>query len=68
MILIATCFISDPVQISTIAAGLKSSGTVTFANRTGGYYKTQIANQILFEKLLRGNPHCTFAVNFRCYP
>ena len=21
-----------------------------------------------FEKVLRGNPHCTFAVNFRCYP
>ena len=20
------------------------------------------------EKVLRGNPHCTFAVNFRCYP
>ena len=23
---------------------------------------------IPFEKVLRGNPHCTFAVNFRCYP
>ena len=38
------------------------------ANRTGGYYKARIANQIPFEKVLRGNPHCTFAVNFRCYP
>ncbi len=68
MILTATCFISDPAQIQAIAAWLKGSGTVTFANRTGGYYKARIANQIPFEKVLRGNPHCTFAVNFRCYP
>ena len=68
MILTATCFISDPAQIPAIAAWLKGSGTVTFANRTGGYYKARIANQIPFEKILRGNPHCTFAVNFRCYP
>ena len=68
MILTATCFISDPAQIPAIAAWLKGSGKVTFANRTGGYYKARIANQIPFEKVLRGNPHCTFAVNFRCYP
>ena len=68
MILTATCFISDPAQIPAIAAWLKGSGTVTFANRTGGYYKARIANQIPFEKVLRGNPHCSFAVNFRCFP
>ena len=68
MILTATCFISDPAQIPAIAAWLKGKGAVTFANRTGGYYKARIANQIPFEKVLRGNPHCTFAVNFRCYP
>ena len=68
MILTATCFISDPAQIPTIAAWLKGSGTVTFANRTGGYYKARIANQIPFEKVLRGNPHRSFSVNFRCKP
>ncbi len=68
MILTATCFISDPAQIPVIAAWLKGNGTMTFANRTGGYYKARIANQIPFEKVLRGNPHCSFAVNFRCYP
>ena len=68
MILTATCFIADPAQIPAIAAWLKGSGTVTFANRTGGYYNARIANQIPFEKVLRGNPHCSFAVNFRCYP
>ena len=68
MILTAICFISDPAQIPAIAAWLKGKGTVTFANRTGGYYNARIANQIPFEKVLRGNPHCSFAVNFRCYP
>ena len=68
MILTATCFIADPAQIPAIAAWLKGKGTVTFANRTGGRYNARIANQIPFEKVLRGNPHCSFAVNFRCYP
>ena len=68
MILTATCFIADPAQIPAIAAWLKGKGTVTFANRTGGHYIARIANQIPFEKVLRGNPHCSFAVNFRCYP
>ncbi|MBQ3762397.1 MAG: hypothetical protein II875_10380 [Clostridia bacterium] len=68
LILTATCFISDPAQISAIAAWLKGGGTVTFANRTGGYYKARIVNQIPFEKVLRGNPHCSFVVNFRCFP
>lgn len=68
LLLTATCFISDPAQIPAIAAWLKGAGTVTFANRTGGYYKARIANHIPFEKVLRGNPHCTFAVNFRCFP
>ncbi len=68
MILTATCFIADPAQIPAIAAWLKGKGTVTFANRTGGHYNARIANQIPFEKVLRGNPHCSFAVNFRCFP
>ena len=68
MILTATCFIADPAQIPAIAAWLKGKGTVTFANRTDGHYNARIANQIPFEKVLRGNPHCSFAVNFRCYP
>ena len=68
MILTAECFIADPAQIPAIAAWLKGSGTVVFPNRAGGHYKARIANQIPFEKILRGNPHRSFAVNFRCYP
>jgi len=66
--LTATCFIRDPALIPAIAGWLKDGGTVTFANRPGGFYHARIANQIPFEKILRGNPHCSFAVNFRCSP
>ena len=68
LILTATCLIADPDRIPEIAAWLKGSGTVTFANREGGFYFARIANQIEFAKVLRGNPHRSFAVNFRCKP
>ena len=68
MILTAQCVLSDPSQYTAISAWLKGSGTVTFANRQGGYYYARIANQIPFEKILRGNAACSFAVNFRCKP
>ena len=68
MILTATCLIADPDRIPEIAAWLKGSGTVTFANREGGFYYARIVNQIEFAKVLRGNPHRSFAVNFRCKP
>jgi len=66
--LTATCYIRDPALIPSIAAWLKGGGTVTFANRPGGFYYARVSNQIPFEKILRGNPHCSFAVNFRCSP
>ena len=65
LVLTATCFISNISRITEIAAWLKGSGTVTFANRQGGFYYARIVNQISFEKILRGNPHRSFAVNFR---
>ena len=68
MVMTATCFIQDATRIAEIAAWLKGSGRVTFANRPGGYYQARIVNQIDFEKILRGNPHRSFAVNFRCKP
>ena len=68
MILTATCIIDSPERIPEIAAWLKGSGTVTFASRQGGFYYARVVNQIPFEKVLRGNPHRSFAVNFRCQP
>ena len=68
LILTAQCIISNPNNIHTIASYLKGSGKVAFANRPGGFYYARIVNQIPFEKILRGNPHRSFAVNFRCQP
>ena len=68
LLLTATCFISDTSRIPEIAAWLRGSGTVTFANRQGGFFHARIVNQISFEKILRGNPHRSLAVNFRCQP
>ena len=68
MILSATCFIDGPAKIPAIAAWLRGSGTVAFANREGGFYYARITNQISFDKILRGNPHRSFVVNFRCQP
>ncbi len=68
LLLTASCFIADPARIPAIAAWLRGSGQVMFANRQGGFYHARIINQIPFEKILRGNPHRAFAVNFRCKP
>ena len=68
MTLTARCFIADPNSIPTLAEWLRGSGKVTFGNRPGGFYYARIVNQIPFEKILRGNPHRSFAVNFRCQP
>ena len=66
--LTAVCIISDASNIRAIASYLNGSGKVAFANRTGGFYFARIVNQIPFDKILRGNPHRSFAVNFRCKP
>ena len=66
--LTATCYIRDPALIPSIAGWLKGGGTVTFANHPGDFYHARISNQIPFEKILRGNPHRSFAVNFCCSP
>ena len=68
IVLSCTCVISDPSKIPAIAGWLRGSGTVTFADRDGGFYYATVANQIPFEKILRGNPHRLFTINFRCKP
>ena len=68
MVLTAQCFIQSSARVPEIAGWLRGSGTVTFANRPGGFYHARVVNQIPFEKILRGNPHRSFAVNFRCKP
>lgn len=64
----AECIIENINQLAAINRWLRGSGTVTFANRQGGFYYARFVNQISFEKILRGNPHRSFAVTFRCQP
>ena len=66
--LTAVCIISDASRIPEICTWLRGSGKIVFANRQGGFYEGRVVNQIPFEKILRGNPHRSFAVNFRCQP
>lgn len=68
VILTAECMVSSPGRLPAIAGWLKGAGTVAFANRQGGFYYARVVNQIPFEKILRGNPHRSFSVNFRCKP
>lgn len=68
MILPAECFIRDPEKVSAAIAWLRGSGSVEFANRPGGHYRARIVNQIELERVLAGNPHRRFTVNFRCQP
>ena len=68
LLLTATCVVQNTERLDEIAAYLKGSGRVSFANREEGYYHARIVNQIPFETILRGNPHRRFAVNFRCKP
>ena len=68
LILTATCYIDSPERVPAVCAWLKGGGTITFANRPGGHYKARVVNQIPFDKILRGNPHRSFVVNFRCSP
>lgn len=68
MTLTATCFMSDVSRLDEIAAWLKGSGTVTFSNRQGGFYYGRVVNQISLDKVMRGKPNRTFAVNFRVNP
>ncbi len=58
----------DAAKIPAIAQWLKGSGTVSFGNRTGGHYNARVTNQISFAQVLKGRPHRTFSVNFRCQP
>ena len=68
LLLTAQCFVTNTDRFADIASWLRGSGSVMFPNRPGGHYRARIANQIPFEQILRGNPHRSFAVAFRCSP
>ncbi len=68
IIISVECIIENLNSLDALMGWLRGDGKVTFANRQGGFYYARIVNQISFEQILRGHPHRTFAVNFRCQP
>jgi phage-related protein len=62
------CIIRDTSRLREINAWLHGDEKVAFANRTGGFFYARVANQIDYAKILRGNPHRSFTINFRCQP
>ena len=66
--LTAKCWLADPTVIPEVAAWLKGRNTLTFANRQGGHYYARLSNQVLFKRILRGNPHVSFDIEFLCSP
>lgn len=75
--LACTCVIDSPYDvdessgimvIEKICGWLRGNGKVTFSNRTNGFYRARIENQISFDQIVQGNPHRSFSVQFRCDP
>lgn len=75
--MVCTCIIDDPYktvgdtkinQIEKICGWLRGYGKVKFAFDTDGYYEARVTNQISFEKIVAGNPHRSFQVQFQCKP
>lgn len=67
--------VEDPIkgpikvdQIAKISEWLRGNGNVIFPIRPEGFYKARITNQISFAKIVSGNPHKAFSVQFRCNP
>lgn len=51
-----------------IAGWLKGSGAFTIPQRSDGFYKGRIVNQLSFERILRNHPHRLFSVELQCEP
>ena len=75
--LAVTCVIDSPYEtvegesvsrIAKICAWLRGNGEIKFANQSDGYYKGRMSSQISFDKIVSGDPHRAFQVQFRCQP
>lgn len=64
-----TCLINDISNIPSITAWLRGSNKkIEFSDRPTGYYKGKVANQLQYDKVVRGNPHRSFSVQFIAQP
>lgn len=68
LVLSVKCVMKNAERIREIMGWLKGSGKVVFPVREGGFYYARVANQIPFDKVMRGRENRTFAITFRCGP
>lgn len=68
VLLSVECLMKDLSQLDQMSAWLRGAGDLVLGNRPGTYYKARVVNQIELTKLVRGRPHRTFSVVFRCAP
>lgn len=68
MALTVKCWMPDPSVFPAVAAWLKGRGTLTFANRQGGYYYARLSEEAPFNRIMRGNAHVSFELTFLCSP
>lgn len=63
-----SCIMEDTSKIASFCAWMKGAGKAKFSNRSDGYYKARVANQISFDKVLRGYDLRTFSIQLSCEP
>ncbi len=57
-----SCIIEDTSKIASFCGWMKGAGKAKFSNRSDGYYKARVANQISFDKVLRGYDLRSFSI------
>ena len=63
-----TCYLPDSTRIPEIAAWLKGTGKLEFANRAGGFYYARLSENPAFERIMRGRTALSFDLEFVCKP
>lgn len=63
-----TCLINNADRVHDISGWMRGSGKIEFPTTPEGYYVGRVSNQISFDQLVRGNPHRSFQLQFKCEP
>ena len=63
-----SCMIENESQVHKISQWLQGNGRIEFPVQPDGFYLGRLDNQISFDRIVRGNPHRAFSVQFRVRP
>lgn len=55
-------------RIAEITQWISGEGKYEFYGHPDGYYKGRLANQMSFDRIVQGNPHKAFTLQFDCQP